>query len=252
MNLDKLKEHWKKEEQYAFKGWDFSHIEKRWEHEQTPWDYKEIVLKYIKSSDELLDMGTGGGEFLLSLNHPYNLTSVTEAYPPNVELCKNKLSPLGIEVKQVFDDSAIPYETDKFDIIINRHEAFNVDEISRILKNDGYFITQQVGGRNNNDLSEILIDEFKPLFPKHDLRNNIKLLQKKGFKIILSDETFPKIKFYDIGALVYFAKVIEWEFPDFSVDSCFKNLCKMKKELKENGYISGTSHRFIIVAKNQK
>mgnify|MGYP000861548669 FL=1 len=252
MNLDKLKENWKKEEQYAFKGWDFSHIEERWEHEQIPWDYKEIVLKYIKSSDELLDMGTGGGEFLLTLNHPYNLTSVTEAYPPNVELCKNKFSPLGIEVKQVFDDRDIPYETDKFDIIINRHEAFNVDEVSRILKNNGYFITQQVGGKNNNDLSEKLIDGFKPLFPKHDLKNNIKLLQKKGFKIILSDEIFPKIKLYDIGALVYFAKVIEWEFPDFSVDSCFKNLCKLKKELKEKGYISGTSHRFIIVAKNKK
>lgn len=212
MNLDKLKENWKEEEQYAFKGWDFSHIEKRWEHEQIPWDYKEIVFKYIKSSDELLDMGTGGGEFLLTLNHPYNLTSVTEAYPPNVELCKNKLSPLGIEVKQVFDDSDIPCETNKFDIVINRHEAFNVDEISRILKSGGYFITQQVGGRNNNDLSEKLIDGFKPLFPKHDLKNNIKLLHKKGFKIILSDETFPKTKFYDIGALVYFAKVIEWNF----------------------------------------
>lgn len=251
MNLDKLKENWKKEEQYAFKGWDFSHIEKRWEHEQIPWDYKEIVLKYIKSSDELLDMGTGGGEFLLTLNHPYNLTSVTEAYPPNVELCKNKLSPLGIEVEQVFDDSDIPYETNKFDIVINRHEAFNVDEVSRILKNDGYFITQQVGGRNNNDLSFKLVNDYSPGI-NHNLKNNIYLLQKSGFEIMLSDEIFYKTKFYDIGAVVYFAKIIEWEFPNFSVDSCFEKLCRLKKELDQQGYIYGTAHRFIIVAKNQK
>ena len=135
---------------------------------------------------------------------------------------------------------------------INRHEAFNVDEVSRILKSDGYFITQQVGGKNNNDLSYKLIDGFKTAFPGHDLKRSLNLLQKRGFKIILSDEVFPELKIYYTAALVYFAKVIEWEFPDFSVDSCFENLCKLEKELQENGFIPGTGHRFIIVAKNQK
>ena len=55
--------------------------------------------------------------------------------------------------------------------------------------------------------------------------------------------------FYDLGALVYFAKIIEWEFPGFSVDFCFNNLCKVQKELIKNGHISGIKHRFIIVAK---
>ena len=34
----------------------------------------------------LLDMDTGGGEFLLSLGHPFERTAATEGYPPNVEL----------------------------------------------------------------------------------------------------------------------------------------------------------------------
>jgi len=63
-----------------------------------------------------LDLGTVGGEFLLTLNHPYNLTSVTESYPPNVELCYDKLSPLGIEVKQTFNDKNHPFDDSTFDI----------------------------------------------------------------------------------------------------------------------------------------
>lgn len=251
MNLEQLKEIWRNEEQKAFKGWDFSHLDRRWENEQLPWDYKFIVSNYINLSDKLLDMGTGGGEFLLTLNHSHELTSVTESYPPNVQLCKQNLSPLGIEVRQVFDDSEIPYEEDEFDVVINRHESFDVNEVSRILKSGGYFITQQVGGKNNNDLSEKLIDGFIPQFTNHDLKRNIRMLKDKGFKILFSDEAFPKIKFFDIGALVYFARIIEWEFPKFSVDSCFENLCKLEKELEENKFITGTEHRFIIVAKNQ-
>ena len=37
------------------------------------------------------------------------------------------------------------------------------------------------------------------------------------------------IKFYDIGAFVWFAHIIEWEFPDFSVDRCFERLIKMQE-----------------------
>ncbi|MGO1372555.1 MAG: class I SAM-dependent methyltransferase, partial [Senegalia sp. (in: firmicutes)] len=147
MNYKKLKEEWKKEEQHTFKGWDFSHIDDRYDSEELPWVYKEIILNHLKPSDKLLDMGTGGGEFLLTLNHTYELTSVTEAYPPNVELCKKELSPMGIEVKQVIEDSNIPYSNDKFDIVINKHESFDVKEVKRILKKDGFFITQQVGGK---------------------------------------------------------------------------------------------------------
>lgn len=58
-----LKESWKIDEMQSMKGWDFSHIKDRWEEEKLPFDYKEIVLKYLCDDHVLLDMGTGGGEF---------------------------------------------------------------------------------------------------------------------------------------------------------------------------------------------
>ena len=171
MNYSKLKEVWKKEEQATFKGWDFSYLENRWDDEELPWNYEVILKKYLKPDYKLLDMGTGGGEFLLSLNHPYSNTSVTEKWIPNVKLCKQKLEPIGIQVKQVFNDSELPFEDNTFDIIINRHESFDIKEVERILKPEGIFITQQVGGKNNEILSKALIDNFNPLYAYNTLDN---------------------------------------------------------------------------------
>ncbi len=79
-----LKRLLKIEETTKFDGWNFSYLKDRWEAEDLPWNYKDIVEQYLKPQYRLLDMGTGGGEFLLSLNHPYHNTSVTEMWEPNV------------------------------------------------------------------------------------------------------------------------------------------------------------------------
>lgn len=82
MRETELREIWKKEEQIAhIKGWDFSHIDGRYDEEKDlPWDYKNIVSQYLKDDMELLDYDTGGGEFLLSLNHLFEKTSATEGF----------------------------------------------------------------------------------------------------------------------------------------------------------------------------
>ena len=252
MNYSELKELWKKEEQATFKGWDFSYLENRWDDEELPWNYEVILKKYLKPDYKLLDMGTGGGEFLLSLNHPYSNTSVTEKWIPNVKLCKQKLEPIGIQVKQVFNDSELPFEDNTFDIIINRHESFDIKEVKRILKPDGIFITQQVGGKNNEVLSKALIKDIARLYEDNTFDNNLKNLRNNLFEILYANEYSPYLRFKDIGAIVYFAKIIKWEFPNFSVENCFDKLCKLNEELNVKGYIESLEHRYILVCKKQK
>ena len=145
-----------KEEKAAFSGWDFSYLNGRWEHQELPWEYRDIVEKHLKTSYSLLDMGTGVGEFLLSLSHPYERMHATEGYPPNFELCKNKLGRLGIDVRYVEDDDKLPFGDGMFDIVIDRHESYSPAEVRRVLKQDGLFVTQQVGGSNNIKLSHRL------------------------------------------------------------------------------------------------
>jgi len=242
---------WEKEEVSAFRGWDFSHLDGRWQQEKLPWDYKSTVAQFLKSNDKLLDMGTGGGEFLLTLNHPPNLTHVTEAYKPNVELCKKTLEPLGISVHITSDDAALPFESNSFDVIINKHESFNSAEVARMLKPQGFFISQQVGGQNNISLSRKLIENFVPQNVSWNISKAVTELETAGLSVIDSNEHFPTVKFFDVGAIVYFAKIIAWEFPGFKVETHLNQLKQVYEEIEQVGYIASIEHRFIVVCKKE-
>ena len=251
MTAEALKTAWKKEESIAhIKGWDFSHIHGRYEEEdRLPWNYESIVRSVLKDEMKLLDYDTGGGEFLLSLGHPYKNTSATEGYPPNVKLCKEKLLPLGIDLRECDNAAHIPFADASFDIIINRHGSFDPPELYRLLKPGGLFITQQVGSENDRDLVKLVLPDAEKPFPHENLRERRAQLTDAGFEILQADETFGPISFCDVGAFVWFARIIEWEFPGFSVDRCFNRLLKLQETVERDGKIEGTTHRYMIAAR---
>ena len=255
MEKEALLKYLKEEEEKAissFSGWDFSYLDGRWDDEELPWDYKKVVLKYLKPDLRLLDIGTGGGEFLLSLNHPYFNTSVTEGYEQNYQLCLKKLSPLGVKVFNYKGDEKLNEITDNcYDIVINRHESYDEKELYRILKPNGIFITQQVGAFNNNDLACFFDENHQNQFPEMTFDDSIKRLVNNNFDIVYSEEYYPLLKFYDLGAIAYFAKIIEWEFINFNVEDNIEKFMILQDELSYKGYIESKEHRFIIVARKK-
>jgi SAM-dependent methyltransferase len=248
MDMDKLLDLWKSEEDFPFKGWDFSHIKGRYEEEPVPWDYRGMVKSQMHPGTVMLDMGTGGGEFLISLAPQAGRTYATESYPPNIELASKNLSERGIGLRAVNDDSHLPFEDSFFNLVINRHESFCLPEIFRILKPGGTFITQQVGHLNNRDVSQLLLGEAPVLkCVPENLSAAVSEAKALGFTVLEEREDFPKSYYYDVGALVYKAKVIEWEFPGFSVDRCFDKLLELQEAVETQGYFTSMEHRYLLV-----
>ena len=253
MTTTELIKQWKEEESAAhIRGWDFSHIANRHtEQEDLPWDYRETILRYLTPEMKLLDIDTGGGEFLLSLNHPCKNTAATENYPPNVALCRNVLTPLGIDFQAADGKGILPFEGNRFDIVINRHGDFNAAEIYRVLKTGGLFVTQQVGADNDRELVEILCGEMPLPFPEQYLNIAAQTFRDAGFEILKAEESFRPINFFDVAALVWFARIISWEFPAFSVDTHLEGLLNAQRILEEKGCIEGTTHRFFLLARKR-
>ena len=81
-------------------------------------------------------------------------------------------------------------------------------------------------------------------FPDLYLKNISKKFRETGFKILQEQEAFCPIKFYDIGALVWYAHIIEWEFPNFSVNNCLENLFKAQEILEKQGVVGKNSSLF--------
>lgn len=250
MNQKELLSIWKAEENTAFiHGWDFSHIDGRYtEQDDLPWDYRAVIEEYLHPEMKILDIDTGGGEFLLSLNHPHENTAAMENYPPNVALCKDILLPLGIDFRPGDGKGNLPFDDGRFDMVINRHGDFNAEEICRVLKPGGLFITQQVGAENDRELVELLCGETPIPFPEQYLKLTSRKFENAGFTILRGEEVFRPIRFFDVGALVWFARIIQWEFPDFAVDTHLENLLRAQRKLEKLGSIDGTIHRFLLVA----
>ena len=247
MDRDALIAAWKAEEEIAnIHGWDFSHVAGRVVEDPLPWDYREEILRHLKPEMRILDIDTGGGEFLLSLQHPYKNTAATENYMPNVELCRQTLLPLGIDFRQADGNGPLPFADASFDMVLNRHGDLNPAEIYRVLKPGGLFITQQVGAKNDWELVELLCGQTELPFPDQYLHILSDRFCQTGFEMIEAKESFRPIRFYDVGALVWFARIIEWEFPGFSVDSCLDQLFAVHESLTQEFVISGTAHRIFL------
>jgi len=86
-------------------------------------------------------------------------------------------------------------------------------------------------------------------FPHLNLKEQKKVFEEAGFQLMQEAEVYCPIKFYDVGAFVWFAHIIEWEFPGFSVDRCLEQLVKMQEKIENGESIQGTIHRYLLVAK---
>ncbi|MCI0767839.1 methyltransferase domain-containing protein, partial [Bacillus sp. TL12] len=119
----------------SFSGWDFSFITEtgRIKNQLLSWSYGSMAFSLMQHATSMLDMGTGGGEFL-SLLRPFPPTIyATEGYAPNIPIAKKKLEPLGVKVVEVTDDNVLPFDDGQFDFILNQHESYSAPEVKRTL-----------------------------------------------------------------------------------------------------------------------
>jgi SAM-dependent methyltransferase len=236
---------------HEFSGWDFAYLSKRMLESSLSWDYRQRVLEKIKTSNSLLDMDTGGGEYLSSLRPLPEHTCATEGYSPNIPVARACLEPIGV---QVFDTSAgerLPFEDKSFDLVINRHGEYKAAEIQRILKPGKCFITQQVGGKNDIGLNEQLQERAEFPYTFWTLDYAIQQLVENGLRIVECCEEFPATEFTDIGAVVYYLKVISWQVSDFTIEKYYEKLGNIHNIIEETGKFIVASHRFYIEAKKE-
>lgn len=238
---------WKKEEQASFSGWNFSYLHGRLKEENPPWDYDREAKKLVRNATAVLDMGTGGGEILSTLGPFPKHTIATEGWLPNVPVARKKLEPLGVKIVAIDESGKLPFKNDEFDLVLNRHSAFDRREVFRTLQKDGIFFTQQVSGNNLQDL----IEEFRGDTQSKDKNAEIekRQLEKVGFKVEIAKDWKGKAEFKEVGAIVYFLKAIPWVVKDFSVDAYLPILKKLQTKADSGKKLVFKETRFLIRAR---
>jgi SAM-dependent methyltransferase len=241
---------WQREIQQPFIGWDFSYLDGRMFEDQPPWSYTSRAAELMRQASAVIDLGTGGGERFLKLRpHWPAKVAVTEDYPPNLKLATERLAPLGVRVAEVrvTDDDPMPFAAGEFDLVLNRHSAFNPAEVARILTPQGTFLTQQVHGLWAEDL--LAAFEAKPQWPDSTPAKYIPRLEAAGLTLITVEEWSGKLAFADVGAIVYYLKAVPWLVPGFSVESHLNHLLNLQHRLDRGEELAFVARKYLIEAR---
>ena len=228
-----------------FTGWDFSSVD--WVESDAPWDFQGLVEQQMHGRMTLLDMNTGGGEFLTSLTGLPPNVYATESYEPNIPLARERLEAQGYHLQAVTDPTDIPFDEAFFDIIINRHGAFDPVEVERRLATHGIFLTQQVGGLNAADLNQTL---GAPLMDNSNwcLTVAVQQIRQTGMIILRAALNTGTYRFPSIESVVSYLKAIPWQIPSFTPDKYADRLAILDEQISRDGHLDILSQRFLILA----
>jgi SAM-dependent methyltransferase len=230
-------------------GWDFSWLGERMKTKPLPWDFTALVATRAREAQHMLDMGTGGGEWLAALPARPAHVVATEAWAPNVPVARTRLAPLGIEVVQVegapdnteqgpgSSGGHLPFEDGSFDLITNRHESFLASEVARVLRPPGVFMTQQFGDGVFREFNELLGAEAPRRRP-WCLAPAVEQVERAGLSVARSREGREEVTFADVGALAWYLRMVPWTVADFSIDKYRVRLGDLHEQIETTGPIT--------------
>ena len=240
--------------QRPMRGWDV-HLDGRID-STPPWDFEAFVDAGLAGSPNLLDMGTGGGEWLSRRPFPKGRTLATEAWAPNVPVAAARLRPLGVSVVAVegapdnADQAAatslpaLPFADGVFRFVTNRHESFVAAEVARILAPGGQFITQQVAS-NFSAPMRALLGAPAPTPPHWSLAVALDQVRAVGLDVVKADEGDAQVTFADVGALAWYLKHVPWVLPEFDLATFRPRLAA----LNDRGPITVAQPHFWLLAR---
>jgi len=233
-------------------GWDFSWLIGRATEERPSWHYAELVASRAGVAAAMLDLQSGGGEMLSRLPGYPPLAVATEGWDPNVAIAAARLRPRGVHVVAADTDRpSYPFLDGTFDLVTSRHPVDTCwPEIARVLVPSGTFLSQQVGPHSVGELTEFLMGP-QPAGSFRDPELARTAAEQAGLEVVDLRVERPRAVFKDIGAIVYFLRLVVWIVPGFTVSSYRDRLLALHDQIQRGGPFVAHSARFLIDARKR-
>jgi GrpB-like predicted nucleotidyltransferase (UPF0157 family)/SAM-dependent methyltransferase len=231
-------------------GWDFSWLDGRAEEERPAWGYHRLLAARVARASVVIDLQSGGGELLAGLPELPELLVATEGWKPNVAVAARRLQPLGAHVVATRDDRPdLPFRDGAADLISSRHPVTTWwAEIARVLRPGGTFLSQQVGPHSVGELTEFFLGPQPPVSTRDPAVARAGA-EAAGLEVVDLRSQRLRTLFYDVGAVVYFLRLVVWIVPGFSVDAYGDRLAELHDQIESDGPFLAYATRFLIEAR---
>ncbi|KQX50087.1 MULTISPECIES: class I SAM-dependent methyltransferase [unclassified Streptomyces] len=232
-------------------GWDFSWLVGRATEQRPSWGYQSMMGERMVRASAALDIQTGGGEVLAGVPKFPPLAVATESWPPNVAKATALLHPLGAVVVADEDEPPLPFADEAFDLVVSRHPVTVWwEEIARVLRPGGTYLSQQVGPASVFELVEFFLgpqpEEVRRKRHPDDART---AAEAAGLEVVDLRSESLRTEFSDIGAVVYFLRKVIWMVPGFTVDGYGDRLRQLHERIEDEGPFVAHTTRFLIEAR---
>ncbi|MDA0563063.1 class I SAM-dependent methyltransferase [Streptomonospora sp. S1-112] len=235
-------------------GWDFSWLAGRATEERPSWGYARLIADRLARADTALDLDTGGGEVLAEAPALPPRMAATESWPPNLARAAARLGPRGVAVVATGEGAPLPFADAVFDLVVSRHPvATPWEEVARVLRPGGAFLSQQVGPASVFELTEFFLGPQPPETRARRHPDHARAAaEATGLEVVDLRMERLRMRFHDVGAVVYFLRKVIWIVPGFDADRYRDRLRELHERIRAEGAFTAHSTRFLIEARRPR
>ena len=146
------------------------------------------------------------------------------------------------------DRPTLPFGSETFELVVSRHPVETWwDEVARILRPGGRYLSQQIGPHSMGELTEFFMGPQPATSPRTP-----ELARERAIAagLRVDDLRMERLRatFADVAAVVYFLRLVIWTVPDFSVEKYRDRLTAMHRDISVKGPFVAHATRFLIEA----
>lgn len=212
-----------------------------------PWEYGEVVARYLQPTDEVLDIGTGGGERFAAMASRFRSGLGIDIDPEMIALAARTYSGRNLEFRVC--SARLEGVATSFPVIINRHATLDLPAVTEHLKPGGYFITQQVGERN---MACVRLSLGQPQ-PAAEI--SASALTDVGLRVVGFLEYDVEYVVHYIESLVFWLSALDMPHADLDGSAALADVevlnAILHSNVDERGFVTNT-HRYLAVAQAPK
>jgi SAM-dependent methyltransferase len=229
-------------------GWNFSRL--RAGRDPVLWNYVDVVRQYIKPSDRVLDIGTGGGEIFFSLAPYFGQGIGIDQDPDMLEAARRNQTAQSIHniSLRLMDASDLQFDAGEFDGVLLRHLRVYAGEIVRVLRPRGYFIAQMVGQRSSLNILDAFgwtPASFGPDWwqPVAELADQFRL---HGCRVIAQAEYDVPYWFTDLESFLFWLMAVPWP-EEIELDKHWRSIARFLETSQTARGIETNEHRGLLI-----
>ncbi len=235
----------------GWRGWDYTRV--RATRDPVPWYYAEIVRRYLRPTDIVLDIGTGSGRQFLSLARFFARGVGIDPDETLVQAAQANLPPALADrvtfLQMPAHDLGFPPES--FDVVLSRHSIVDAGEVTRVLRPGGLFITQQVGPRNAENVIRVFgctaSGHYRPT-PGQDMDSLVAAFLARDCAILCRAEYNVPYYYTDLSSFVFWLKAVPIP-EDFDMARHWEQVAHIAAAYTTPRGIATNEHRLLLIVR---